>query len=73
MRLSTFILLPLLSQVFAQEKHGKAEKFDYQSDVARLRKIVIESLYSVSITRYLKDHVGVNFNGYSIVTSSSGN
>jgi len=47
MRLSPLILLPLLSQVLAQQKEGKAEKFDYQSDVARLRKIVVESLYSV--------------------------
>ncbi|KAG8920473.1 hypothetical protein FRC01_000733, partial [Tulasnella sp. 417] len=48
MRLSTLTLLPLLGQVFAQERPqgANSERFNYQSDVARLRKIVIESLYS---------------------------
>ncbi|KAG9044265.1 hypothetical protein FS837_008435 [Tulasnella sp. UAMH 9824] len=48
MRLSTLTLLPLLAQVFAQERPqgASSERFNYQSDVARLRKIVIESLYS---------------------------
>ncbi|KAG9016841.1 hypothetical protein FRB93_009371 [Tulasnella sp. JGI-2019a] len=46
--LSSFLILPLIAQVLAQERptDAKAERFDYQSDVARLRKIVIESLYS---------------------------
>ncbi|KAG8884080.1 hypothetical protein FRB97_005303 [Tulasnella sp. 331] len=46
--LSSFLLFPLIAQVLAQERpsDAKAERFDYQSDVARLRKIVIESLYS---------------------------
>ncbi|KAG8967251.1 hypothetical protein FRC03_010326 [Tulasnella sp. 419] len=46
--LSTLLLIPLFVKVLAQEKTGggPATKHDYQSDVARMRKIVIESLYS---------------------------
>ncbi|KAG8903450.1 hypothetical protein FRB99_003272 [Tulasnella sp. 403] len=46
---ASLVLIPLFASVFAQERSTegpKTERHDYQSDVARLRKIVIESLYS---------------------------
>ncbi|KAG8978337.1 hypothetical protein FRB90_008431, partial [Tulasnella sp. 427] len=45
---TTLTLLPFLLKALAQERPqgASSERFSYQSDVARLRKIVIESLYS---------------------------